>query len=100
MTLASILNALQMGFRTLAIQEQSREIWDTLGAVKTEFGKYGDVLDAVQKKLKEASEKIDDTRSSSRTIERQLRDVEAVAEQEAPRLKLLGAQPRDESAAG
>ena len=100
MTLASILNALQMGFRTLAIQEQSREIWDTLSAVKTEFGRYGDVLDAVRKKLKEASEKIDDTRSSSRTIERQLRDVEATAEQEAPRLKLLGAQPRDESAAG
>ena len=97
MTLASILNALQMGFRTLAIQEQSREIWDTLGAVKTEFGKYGDVLDAVQKKLQEASEKIDDTRASSRTIERQLRDVEATAEQEAPRLKLLGAEARDGS---
>lgn len=75
-TLASILNALQMGFRILAIQQRSTEVWGTLSQVKTEFGKYGDVLDAVQKKLHEASQKIDDTRAHSRAIERKLRDVE------------------------
>jgi DNA recombination protein RmuC len=75
-TLAAILNSLQMGFRTLAIQKRSSEVWGTLSAVKTEFVKYGEVLDAVQKKLKEASHKIDDTRVRSRAIERKLRDVE------------------------
>ena len=79
-TLTSVLNALQMGFATLAIQERSREVWDTLGAVKTEFGKYGEVLDAVQKKLHEASVRIDQTRKRSRAIERQLRDVEVPAD--------------------
>lgn len=86
-TLASILGALQMGFRTLAIQERSREVWDTLSAVKTEFGKYGDALDAAQQKLQEASEKIDDTRTNSRAIERKLRAVET-AEQDGPRLPM------------
>ena len=90
-TLAAILNALQMGFRTLAIQERSSEVWGTLREVKTEFGKYGDVLDAVQKKLKEASNKIDDTRTRTRAIERKLRDVEVATEVEVPRLPLLSA---------
>ena len=90
-TLASILNALQMGFRTLAIQQRSSEIWGTLSQVKTEFGKYSDVLDAVQKKLGEASKKIDDTRTRSRAIERKLRDVEVATEKDAPRLPLLNA---------
>ena len=79
-TLTSVLNALQMGFATLAIQERSREVWDTLSAVKTEFGKYGEVLDAVQKKLGEASDRIDQTRKRSRAIEHQLRDVEVPTE--------------------
>ena len=90
-TLASILNALQMGFRTLAIQKRSTEVWGTLAQVKTEFGKYGDVLDAVQKKLHEASQKIDDTRTHSRAIERKLRDVEASNENDDAILPLLDA---------
>jgi DNA recombination protein RmuC len=57
--LLAILNSLRMGFKTLAIQKRSSEIWDLLGAVKTEFGKYGEVLDRVQKKLNEASNQIE-----------------------------------------
>lgn len=88
-TLAAILNSLQMGFRTLAIQQRSSEVWGTLSAVKTEFGRYGEVLDAVQKKLKEASNKIDDTRVRSRAIERKLRDVEVLPEQSRSAAPLL-----------
>lgn len=89
-TLTSVLNALQMGFATLAIQERSREVWNTLSAVKTEFGKYGEVLDAVQKKLHEASVRIDQTRKRSRAIEHQLRDVEVpVDERKVPSLPRL-----------
>ena len=91
-TLAAILNSLQMGFRTLAIQERSSEVWGTLSAVKTEFGKYGEVLDAVQKKLTEASKKIDDTRTRSRAIERKLRDVEVATADAAPRLPLVNVE--------
>lgn len=97
-TLAAILNSLQMGFRTLAIQERSSEVWSTLSAVKTEFGKYGDVLDAVQKKLKEASDKIDTTRTRSRAIERKLKDVELLPEATVQSVALLaGADLIDES---
>ena len=95
-TLASILNALQMGFRTLAIQQRSSEVWNTLAQVKTEFGKYSDVLDAVQKKLQEASQKIDDTRIHSRAIERKLRDVEATNENDEARVPLLSAELLDD----
>ena len=102
-TLTAVLNALQMGFATLAIQERSREVWGTLGAVKTEFGKYGEVLDAVQKKLHEASERIDQTRKRSRAIERQLRDVEVPTEQAAtpslPRLVTDADESERENAA-
>jgi DNA recombination protein RmuC len=96
-TLAAILNSLQMGFRTLAIQERSSEVWGTLSAVKTEFGKYGEVLDAVQKKLKEASNKIDDTRVRSRAIERKLRDVESLPEAAQNGSLLIGADILEES---
>lgn len=82
-TLSAILNSLQMGFRTLAIQQRSSEVWGTLSAVKTEFSKYGEVLDVVQKKLKEASNKIDDTRTRSRVIERKLRNIESLPEVES-----------------
>ena len=90
-TLASILNALQMGFRTLAIQKHSSDIWNTLSQVKTEFGKYGEVLDAVQKKLGEASTKIEETRKRSRVIERKLQKVEVISESEATLLPLISA---------
>ncbi len=77
-TLAALLNSLQMGFRTLAIQRRSSEVWNVLGAVKTEFGKFGDVIDKVQKKLNEASSVIDSAATRTRAIERKLRDVQAL----------------------
>jgi DNA recombination protein RmuC len=74
-TLGALLNSLQMGFRTLAIQKRSSEVWEILGAVKTEFGKYGEVLDKVQKKLIEATKSIDDVNVRKRAIDRKLRSV-------------------------
>ena len=82
-TLAAILNALQMGFRTLAIEQRSSEVWQILGAVKTEFGKFGDVLDKVKKKLDEAGRHIDATGVRTRAIERRLRGVESLADEDA-----------------
>lgn len=85
-TLSAILNSLQMGFRTLAIEKRSGEIRQLLGAVKTEFGKFGGVLDKVKKKLDEASRQIDETGVRSRAIERQLRDVESLPAPESQTL--------------
>jgi DNA recombination protein RmuC len=85
-TLTALLNSLQMGFRTLAIEQRASEVWQVLGAVKTEFGKFGETLDAVKKKLEEASNKIDATGVRSRAIERKLRSVEAVDEPVAQKL--------------
>lgn len=75
-TLAAFLNSLQMGFRTLAIEKRSSEVWEILGAVKTEFGKFGAVLEKTRKKLNEASNVIDQAGVRSRAIEKRLRDVE------------------------
>lgn len=75
-TLWSILSSLQMGFRTLAIQKRSSDVWNLLGAVKTEWTKYGDILDAVQKKIQQASETIDKARVRSRAVGKKLRDVQ------------------------
>ena len=75
-TLAAILNSLQMGFRTLAIEKRSSEVWKVLSAVKTEFGKFGIVLDKVKKQLDTASKSIDQTGTRSRAIERRLNTVE------------------------
>lgn len=77
-TLAAILNSLQMGFRTLAIEKRSSEVWTLLSAVKTDFGKFGDILEKTQKKLQEASHTIDDAARKSRSIERKLKDVQAL----------------------
>jgi DNA recombination protein RmuC len=77
-TLAAILNTFQMGFRTLAIQKRSSEVWAVLGQVKTEFGKFGGVLEKVRKKLTEASNVVDTVGTRTRAIERTLRTVEAV----------------------
>jgi DNA recombination protein RmuC len=77
-TLAALLNSLQLGFRTLAIEKRSSEVWKLLGAVKTEFGKFGDILDKTKKKLDEASSSIDTASVRTRAIERKLRDVVAV----------------------
>ena len=72
-----------MGFRTLAIEKRSSEVWKILGAIKTEFGKFGDILDKTQKKLQEASNTIQDAGVKSRTIERKLKDVEKLPVEES-----------------
>jgi DNA recombination protein RmuC len=77
-TLAALLNSLQMGFRTLAIEKRSSEVWELLGAVKTEFGQFGDVLAKTKKKLQEASNTIDKAEVRSRSIERQLGKVQQI----------------------
>jgi DNA recombination protein RmuC len=82
-TLTALLNSLQMGFRTLAIEKRSSEVWKVLGAVKTEFAKFGGALDAVKRKLGEASDKIDATGVRTRRMERELRDVEKLPEAES-----------------
>ena len=82
-TLLAILGSLQMGFRTLAIQQRSQEVWQLLGAVKTQFGKFGDLLAGVQKKLDEASSKINDATAKSRYIERRLGQVQELPAGEA-----------------
>jgi len=91
-TLAAMLNSLQMGFRTLAIEQRSSEVWKRLGMVKTEFARFGELLAATRKKLEQASNSIGEAEVRSRAIERQLRDVEALPAAEAERL--LGSEPR------
>jgi len=91
-TLAAMLNSLQMGFRTLAIERRSSEVWTRLGMVKTEFAKFGEVLAATKKKLDEASNSIGKAEVRTRAIERQLRDVEALPEVDADRLLVV--EPR------
>ncbi|MBK9271361.1 MAG: DNA recombination protein RmuC [Saprospiraceae bacterium] len=75
-TLSALLNSLQMGFRTLAIEKRSSEVWDLLGAVKTEFGQFGTILEKTKKKLDEASNVIDSAGVRTRAIERKLRNVQ------------------------
>lgn len=93
-TLAALLNSLQMGFRTLAIQKRSSEVWKVLGAVKTEFGRFGDVLEKVKDKLDQASKQIEDTQHRSRQIDKRLRDVEALPVTEAAQI-LPGSLPEE-----
>jgi DNA recombination protein RmuC len=83
-TLAAMLNSLQMGFRTLAIEQRSAEVWALLGAVKTEFGKFGEALAHTRKKLDEASNSIGKAETRTRQLSRRLKEVEAmpVAESE------------------
>lgn len=76
MMLAALLNSLQMGFRTLAIGKRSSEVWRLLSTVKTEFGKFGDILDKTKKKLQEATNTIEDASSKTRGIQKKLRNVE------------------------
>lgn len=75
-TLAALLSSLQMGFKTLAVEKRSSEVWSLLGAVKTEFGRFGEMLEKTQKKLQEASNSIETAAQKSRTIERKLRTVQ------------------------
>jgi DNA recombination protein RmuC len=85
-TLLATLNSLQMGFRTLALEKRSAEVWEVLGAVKTEFGKFGDVLAKTQKKLKEASDTIDAAQTRTNVMARRLKSVEGLSE---PRTQTL-----------
>ena len=78
-TLGAFLNSLQMGFRTLAIQKETSKVWDLLGAVKNEFGKFGDVLEATKRKLESASSEIGKAETRSRAIERKLKNVDAMS---------------------
>jgi DNA recombination protein RmuC len=77
-TLAALLNSLQMGFRTLAIERRSSEVWAVLGAVKTEFGKFGEALEVTRRKLEQASRSIESAGVRTRQIERKLKGVEAL----------------------
>lgn len=79
-TLAALLNSLQMGFRTLVIEKRSSEVWQVLGAVKTEFGKFGELLAKTKKQLDTVSSTLGDAESKSRTIERKLRNVEQLSD--------------------
>lgn len=87
-TLPVILSGLTMGFRTVAIEKRSAEVWQTLGAVKTQFSKFGDLLDATKKKLQETVNKIDSASTTSRQIERKLKSVETLPEAES--VKMIG----------
>ena len=82
-TLAAILTSLRMGFQTLVVEQRAADVWRVLGAVKTEFGKFGDVLDKVQRQLTTASRTIEETGQRSRAMEKKLRSAERLPEAEA-----------------
>ncbi|MFT4069913.1 DNA recombination protein RmuC [Paraburkholderia sp.] len=95
-TLTALLNSLQMGFRTLAIEKRSSEVWQVLGAVKTEFGKFGDVLAKTKAQLETVTRSIEAAETRTRMMNRKLRDVEALPGDEASGLlgdALSGAEP-------
>ncbi|MEB2780539.1 DNA recombination protein RmuC [Algoriphagus sp. C2-6-M1] len=86
-TLSAILNSLQMGFRTLAIQKRSSEVWQILGAIKTEFGKFGELIEKTQKKLTEANSELDKlVGARTRVIQRKLKDIQELPEAESNKL--------------
>jgi DNA recombination protein RmuC len=87
-TISAFLSSLQMGFRSLAVEKRTSEIWDLLGAVRTEFGKFGQVLEKTKDRLDQASKEIDNASIRSRAIERKLRDVQSMPE--ATATELLG----------
>ena len=87
-TLPVMLSGLLMGFRTVAIEKRSAEVWQVLGAVKSQFGKFGDLLEGVQKKLQESANKIESAKTTSRQIEKKLKNVEELPESES--VKLIG----------
>lgn len=85
-TISAFLNSLQMGFRSLAVEKRTSEIWDLLGAVRSEFGKFGDVLQKTKEKLDSASKEIDKAGIRSRAIEKKLRDVQTLPEGKTQKL--------------
>lgn len=92
-TLSALLNSLQMGFRTLALEKRSSEVWQVLGAVKTEFGKFGDVLAATKMTLERAAKNIENAEVRSRQMARKLKSVEALPSDTAQRM--LGTESFD-----
>ncbi|MBM3838335.1 MAG: DNA recombination protein RmuC [Verrucomicrobia bacterium] len=92
-TLLAMLNSFQMGFRTLAIRQRSDEVWKLLSGVKTEFGKFGDLLEGVKRKLEQASNTMDDVAQRSRAIERKLRNVQELPASEVQPLLANGGAP-------
>lgn len=96
-TLAALLNSLQMGFRTLAIEKRSSDVWQLLGVVKTEFGNFGNILDKTHKKLQEASNTIESASRKTRTIERKLRSVQELPSSDST--PLIGHMEPDEELA-
>jgi DNA recombination protein RmuC len=101
-TLLALLNSLQMGFRTLALEKRSSEVWEVLGAVKTEFTKFGDILAKTKKKLDEASSTIDAAEVRTRAMARQLRTVEALPDARSAELLpgLTAGPPRNDDPEG
>ena len=97
-TLAAILNSLRMGFRTLAIEQHASEVWRILAAVKTEFGKFGTVLDKVKKQLNTASRTIEETGVRTRAMEQRLREVEQLPSADAAEVLQLRPQEAPEPA--
>jgi DNA recombination protein RmuC len=98
-TLTALLNSLQMGFRTLAIEKRSSEVWQVLGAVKTEFGKFGDVLARTKAQLETVTRSIEAAETRTRVMNRKLRDVEALPGEEASGLLgdvLTGVDPDEQ----
>ena len=85
-TLSALLSSLQLGFRTLAIEQRSAEVWQLLGAVKTEFGRFSDLLDQTQQRLHQAGETIQKASARTRAINRRLRDVEALGDAQSAKL--------------
>ena len=83
-TIAAFLNSLQMGFRTLAIEKRSSEVWETLGVIKNEFGKFGVILEKAKKKIQEAGNVIDEAGSKTRSIETKLKRVESLPDKSLP----------------
>jgi DNA recombination protein RmuC len=98
-TLSAILNALRMGFHTLAIEQRSSEVWEVLGAVKTEFGKFGDVLDKLGKQLKSAQNTISETSTRTRAMERKLKSVEELPAEQSRDILELGSEERLDTSA-
>src|SRR5947209_7457281 len=99
-TLAALLNSLQMGFRTLAIQKRSSEVWNLLATVKTEFGKFGEALSAVKDKLDQASRHVDNVAVRSRAITKKLRDVEELPANPRGLLEMMSEADREDQEVG
>jgi DNA recombination protein RmuC len=94
-TFAALLNSLQMGFRTLAIQQRSSEVWKLLGDVKSQFGKYSQVLATIRRRLDQAMQTVDDAAIRTRAIEKRLKDVETADEEEPATLHLIAVNDGD-----